>query len=108
MSITPPTTHPSHPIAIRPATLADLDAISALISADARRGGLLPRSPESIRAAIDNFLVAEWEVEPSLQVGSTHTVIGCGALAPMSPSLVELRSLAVHPSARLRQPAAPR
>jgi argininosuccinate synthase len=78
------------PIHIRPATLADVPPIAALIAADARKGGLLPRSPESITAAIDNFMVAE----------ATGLVVGCGALAPMSPNLVELRSLAISKDLR--------
>jgi argininosuccinate synthase len=80
---------------IRPATLADVPGIAALISTDARRGGLLPRSPESIRAAIDNFVVAELQGGLPEEVASGENIVACGALAPMSPNLVELRSLAV-------------
>jgi len=72
---------------IRPATIDDVPGIAALIAADARRGGLLPRSPQSIRAAIADFIVAE-HVEDG-------AIVACGALAPMSVNLVELRSLAV-------------
>ena len=43
---------------IRPAEIEDVPGIAALIAADARRGGLLPRSPQSIRAAIADFIVA--------------------------------------------------
>jgi argininosuccinate synthase len=85
-------------IHIRPATPDDIPAIHALISADARRGGLLPRSIESITAALSNFVVAEQSPTPNLQ--SLTTVVGCGALAPMSPNIVELRSLAVDKSLR--------
>ena len=96
-------------IHIRPATSADIPAIHALIAADARRGGLLPRSIESITAAIDNFVVAK--SSPTLRqaqdaVSNLHSpisswaVVGCGALAPMSPNIVELRSLAVDKSLR--------
>jgi len=123
-------------IKIRPATLQDVSAIHELISADARRGGLLPRSVESITAVIDNFLVAEQTAEtvddrrrttddadasvvgrpPSVVAASEPPAsesptsespglpslvpIGCGALAPMSSNLVELRSLAVDKRAR--------
>ena len=72
---------------IRPAVLDDVPGIAALIAADARRGGLLPRSPQSISAAIDDFIVAEHRDDGA--------IVACGALAPMSANLVELRSLAV-------------
>ena len=114
---------------VRPATPVDIPAIHALISADARRGGLLPRSVESITKALDDFVVAE-ATDPSTgsgQAGRRTTdgqlpmtdatpvsmvngqssmvnhqlsIVACGALAPMSPNLVELRSLAVDKSMR--------
>ena len=94
-------------ITIRPATHADISPIHALISADARRGGLLPRSIESITKVIDDFAVAEERTDdrrPTTDEESVlrppPSVIGCGALAPMSPNLVELRSLAVDKSMR--------
>ncbi len=93
-------------IQIRPATAADIPAIHALIAADARRGGLLPRSIESITAALANFIVAQTS-NPSTSSGRSPqspipnpSVMGCGALAPMSPNIVELRSLAVDKSLR--------
>ena len=96
-------------INIRLAVLQDIPEIYALISADARRGGLLPRSIESITQAIDDFAVAESQPEDgertigndsSLSVSRSPSIAGCGALAPMSPNLVELRSLAVDKSMR--------
>ena len=96
-------------VAIRPATLQDVTAIHGLISADARRGGLLPRSVESITAAIDDFLVAvevpaehtpPSETPEAALMDAAALVIGCGSLAPMSPNIVELRSLAVDKRAR--------
>jgi argininosuccinate synthase len=79
-----------HPITIRPATLSDVQAIVVLIAQNARRGGLLPRGEASIRAHIDNFLIAE----------SAGATVGCGSLLPMNATLVELRSLAVDENAR--------
>ena len=96
-------------INIRPAVLQDIPEIYALISADARRGGLLPRSIESITQVIDDFAVAESQPEDgerimgndsSLSMSRPPSIVGCGALAPMSPNLVELRSLAVDKSTR--------
>ncbi len=72
---------------IRPAEIDDVLGIAALIAVDARLGGLLPRSPQSIHAAIADFIVAEHHEDGA--------IVSCGALAPMSANLVELRSLAV-------------
>ncbi|MDW8396248.1 MAG: argininosuccinate synthase [Anaerolineae bacterium] len=79
-------------IRIRPALPADVPAIAALIAQNVRRGGLLPRSEANIRAHLGNFLVAEDE--------ATGAVVGCGSLLPTTPTLVELRSLAVDERAR--------
>ncbi len=75
---------------IRPATLNDAQQISALVSLGEREGQLLPRSLDSIRASIGDWLVAE--------VGGR--VVGCGSLVEMGPTLVEVRSLAVAPEYR--------
>jgi len=75
---------------IRPATEADVPAIVAVVNENARLGHLLPRSAENIRASLANWLVAE--------VGGL--VVGIGSLLTMSPTLVEVRSLAVLPSYR--------
>lgn len=50
-------------IQIRPAILDDVPAIVELVAANARKGGLLPRSEASIRAALHNFSVAIMEGE---------------------------------------------
>ena len=75
---------------IRPATDADVPAIVSVVNENARLGHLLPRSAENIRASLPNWLVAE--------VGGL--VVGIGSLLMMSPTLVEVRSLAVLPSYR--------
>ncbi len=79
-------------IQIRPANLDDVQAILMLIAQNARRGGLLPRGEASIRAHIDNFLIAE--------SANSNSMVGCGSLLPMNTTLVELRSLAVDENAR--------
>ncbi|HQZ99912.1 MAG TPA: argininosuccinate synthase [Thermoflexales bacterium] len=94
-------------IYIRPATLDDVPAIAKLIAANARKGGLLPRTEASIRATIDNFVVAMMQTEdggrkaeisvPSLP---SSIVVGCGTLFPHNTALVELRSLAVDETIR--------
>jgi amino-acid N-acetyltransferase len=57
-----------------------------LINGFADRGLLLHRSEESLRARLDDFLVAEVE----------GAVVGCGALTELGPGLGEVRSLAVR------------
>ena len=75
---------------VRPAGERDVQAIADVVNAHARLGQLLPRSAENIRASLPNWLVAE--------VGGR--VVGIGSLLTMSPTLVEVRSLAVLPSYR--------
>ena len=75
---------------VRPATEADVPAIVEVVAANARQGHLLPRSADNIHASLPTWLVAE--------VGGR--VVGIGSLLAMSPTLVEVRSLAVLPSHR--------
>ncbi len=70
---------------IRAATRADAPAIADLVNIGEREGQLLPRSLESIRATIGDWLVAE----------DAGRVIGAGSLLEMSPVLSEVRSLVV-------------
>jgi amino-acid N-acetyltransferase len=77
---------------LRNATEGDVPAIRALIDNCAEQGLLLPRSPESIRAHLGEFVVAESEGE----------VVGAAALTPLSPALVEVRSLVVREDQRGR------
>lgn len=75
---------------MRKATLADAHAIADLVNLGAREGQLLPRSLNSIRASIGDWIVAE----------SSGRIIGVGSLIEMGPGLVEVRSLAVAPEYR--------
>ncbi len=75
---------------VRPAGMADAHTIAEIVNEHARQGHLLPRSPESIRAGLQNWLVAEFG----------GVVVGIGSLVEMSPTLVEVRSLAVLPAYR--------
>jgi amino-acid N-acetyltransferase len=77
-------------IAVRPAEEGDVQAIADIVNANARQGHLLPRSAENIRASLPNWLVAE----------ADGVVVGIGSLLAMSPTLVEIRSLAVLPALR--------
>jgi amino-acid N-acetyltransferase len=75
---------------IRSATERDVQAIADVVAANARHGQLLPRSAENIRASLRNWLLAEVD----------GRVVGIGSLLDMSPTLVEVRSLAVLPAYR--------
>ena len=75
---------------IRQATERDVQAIADVVTANARHGQLLPRSAENIRASLRNWLLADMD----------GRVVGIGSLLDMSPTLVEVRSLAVLPAYR--------
>ena len=75
---------------IRRATAHDAFAIRELIDRYVSSGTLLPRSDEFITAYAHNFLVAIRD----------RRVVGCVHLDEYSPSLAELRSLAVAPEAQ--------
>ena len=75
---------------VRPATEADIAGMVQLVNENVRLGHLLPRSPENIRASLDTWLVAEVDGQ----------IVGIGSLLAMSPTLVEIRSLAVLPAYR--------
>ncbi len=80
----------SRPYTIRPATIADADGIVALIELNVPSGELLPRTPAFVTLHIDHFIVAERDGE----------IIGCVHLEEYAPSLAEVRSLAVSPTAQ--------
>ena len=73
---------------IRPAVEADIQPICDLVNGFADQNLMLHRSPEQVRRALGDFLVAE----------EAGRVVGCGYIAYLSPELVELRSLAVDPA----------
>ncbi|MFL5575302.1 MAG: GNAT family N-acetyltransferase [Gemmatimonadaceae bacterium] len=80
-------------VALRPATARDVAGIVALIAGYAAEQVMLPRTPESVLLALDDFVVA---------VDAHGTVLGCGALKEYSPSLAEVSSLAVARAAHGR------
>lgn len=75
---------------IRGAILEDVPVIAALVDAYARRGELLPRPPEEIAASLEDWVVAV----------DGEGVRACGSLVSYSPSLSEVRSLAVAEGAK--------
>ena len=75
---------------IRKAIPDDAPQISFLVKLGEREGQLLPRTLDSIRASIADWLVVE----------ENNRIIGCGSLLEMGPTLSEVRSLAVAPEYR--------
>ena len=72
---------------LRPAHVRDAKTISELIGLYVADGTLLPRTPEFIAERVIDFLVTSVD----------GRVIACVHLDEYSPSLVEVRSLAVDP-----------
>ena len=77
-------------ITLRTAEASDAGAIHALISANVVEGRLLPRSLDEVTVHATRFVVAV----------RGRKIVGCAELAPLSPQVAEVRSLAVDPSAR--------
>ncbi len=78
------------PITLRAADAADAKALHGLITAVLDEGHLLPRSFDEVTVHAARFVVAV----------RRRKIVGCAELAPLSGQLAEVRSLAVHPSAR--------
>jgi amino-acid N-acetyltransferase len=79
-------------VPLRNARPEDVPALRALIESCAEEGLLLPRSDESIRAHIDDFVVLEENGE----------IVGGAALTDLTPQLIEIRSLVVRADHRGR------
>ncbi len=75
---------------VEPATPGDIRAIANLVDDYARRGLVLPRSIESIRATLGDWMVGR---------DGDH-LLACGSLLRYAPHLAEVRSLAVRPEAK--------
>ena len=80
----------SAPLAVRPATAADADAIHALIADHQEEGHLLPRDSGEILIHAHRFVVAV----------QGDQVLACADLAPLSRTVAEIRSLVVSRDAR--------
>ena len=81
------------PVRIRAARPGDVAAIAALVNEFAAEQSMLPRTPESITAALDDYVVA---------VDARGTVLACGALRAYSPALAEVAAVAVRRDAHGR------
>ena len=76
-------------LTVRAATGRDAIAVRALIDLYVPSGVLLPRSEDFIATYAHNFVVAE---------AAGEGIVGCAYLDEYSPSIAELRSLAVSPA----------
>jgi amino-acid N-acetyltransferase len=75
---------------LRTAEIDDARQIHALIAANLVEGHLLPRTLDELTVHVSRFVVAT----------RGRKIVGCGELAPLSPQVAEVRSLAVDKSAR--------
>ncbi len=78
---------------VRKARIAEAPAIAELNNQFADAALMLPRTPEMIALAIDDYVVA---------ATPRGTVIGCGALKEYSPSIAEVAAIAVAAEAHGR------
>jgi amino-acid N-acetyltransferase len=77
-------------ITLRTAEQSHAGKLHALITANLEEGRLLPRTLAELEVHAWRFTVAV----------RGRTIVGCAELAPLSPVVAEIRSLAVDPSVR--------
>ena len=77
-------------VRLRTGESADAPKLHALISTNQDEGHLLPRTLGALRLHADRFVVAV----------KGRKIVGCAELAPLSPQVAEVRSLAVDAAAR--------
>lgn len=72
-------------LVVRQATMADAEAIHALVQAHLDEGHLLPRQLSELRAHAERFVVCD----------VAGRITACAELAPLSQTVAEVRSLVV-------------
>jgi amino-acid N-acetyltransferase len=77
-------------ITLRTASVSDAKKLYALLQANLEEGHLLPRTLGELAIHAERFVVAV----------KARKIIGCAELAPLSPHVAEVRSLAVDSAAR--------
>ena len=77
-------------ITLRTAGASDAKKLYALIQANLEEGHLLPRTLGELTVHAERFVVAV----------KARKIVGCAELAPLSPHVAEVRSLAVDSAAR--------
>jgi len=73
-------------ITLRTAEVSEARKLHALITANLEEGHLLPRTLEELTLRANRFVVAV----------RARKIVGCAELAPLSPHVAEVRSLAVN------------
>jgi len=87
-----PTSRTDRALTIRKAVMPDIHALLGLINGYAGKGVMLPRTEFEMSEAIRDFIV----------VKSGDELLGCGALHFYTPTLGEIRSLAVYEQAKTK------
>lgn len=82
-------------VVLRAAVEGDVPQIVSMVNRFADQNIMLPRSEEGVRQSLQDWIVAAHDGTPP---PGEPTVVGCGALVPLTDALVEVRSLAVHES----------
>jgi amino-acid N-acetyltransferase len=77
-------------ITLRSATPIDARKLHAIVSANLEEGHLLPRTLDELAVHAERFVVAV----------RARRIVGCAELAPLSPHVAEVRSLAVDRAER--------
>ena len=77
-------------VTLRTGDAADAKKLHALIQANLEEGHLLPRTLTELTTRANRFVVAV----------RARRIVGCAELAPLSPHVAEVRSLAVRADAR--------
>jgi amino-acid N-acetyltransferase len=77
-------------VTLRTAEASEAKKLHTLISANLEEGHLLPRTLGELKVHAPRFVVAV----------KGRSIVGCAELAPLSPHVAEVRSLAVNPKAR--------
>jgi amino-acid N-acetyltransferase len=85
-----PRTSSASRITLRTADAAEAKKLHALIAANREEGHLLPRTLGELAVHANRFVVAV----------RARRIVGCAELAPLSPHVAEVRSLAVDRKAR--------
>jgi amino-acid N-acetyltransferase len=89
---------PKGRLVVRKAVMHDIPPILDLINGYAAKGLMLPRTEFEVSEAIRDFTVVTLLGPPRQGLGDE--LVGCGALHFYSPTLGEIRSLAVHERAK--------
>jgi amino-acid N-acetyltransferase len=92
-------------IALRAAVASDAPALHALIASHLEEGRLLPRTLEELAVHATRFVVAVETAKSGVRLrgdasAGQERIVGCAELAPLSPTVAEVRSLVVSRDAR--------